>query len=147
MRHLFLVLLVGLSTMLGSLVAAGSAGGGGDTGVWILPNCRPVASTFSGMFAPRLRASLTVSPNVTAGVNMAVSSGMGAPVCSLWAMPGAVPMQLLASGSVVTLPLPSLLAVRDLGIRAEGSMVDAAGNGYLIHVVKISDGSLQIQIY
>lgn len=146
MRHLFLVLLVALASLLGSLAASGSTGGGGDTGVWILPSCRPVTSQ-PGMVALRTpRASLTLAPTLTSSVGMATSC-MGVPGCALWGMPAAVPLPMTVSGSVVTLPVQTLQLVRDTGIRAEGLIVDGTGNGYLVHVLKTVDGKIQVQIY
>lgn len=147
MRHLFLVLLVALASLLGSLAASGSTGGGGDTGVWILPSSQPLAGVLPGMGAQRTpRASLTLAPTLPYNVNM-LTSCMGAPACALWGMPAAVPLPLWASGSVVTLPVRTLQLVRDTGIRAEGSIVDSAGNGYILHVIKSADGNLQVLIY
>lgn len=122
-----LVLILGL----GAALPAFEDGGGGDTGVWILPRCTNIGSRTNLINAPLGTRSFG---SLSAGVSMSVSEEMLAPTASLTLANGTV-LPLPTRGLTVDVPASVLQSLALTESRAAtGVIVDANGYGYLFEV-------------
>ncbi len=145
MRNMLRALLVTVVVLLGALRSSGTTGGG-DSGIWILPSCLPLGVTPDTINLPLVRASLSL-PAVTGPVQMAMGNGMGAPISRIWEMPSGVLMPVITIGNTVTLPLPTLLAIRNGTGRAEGIIFDTVMQGYTVRITRTGSAGILIEIF
>lgn len=147
MRFLNRVLLACLAALFCSLpVTSADGGGGGDSGVWILPNSLPVmAQPMGNPFLRAPRAERTMA-TLNTGMTMVMPPQMGAPISQLFEMPTHQPLPSIISGDRVTLTLATLMAIRDGTGLAEGLIIDLNGNGFILRVSKNANG-LILQVF
>lgn len=122
-----------------------SAGGGGDSGVWILPLSSNVSSGTTGS---QCRASLATKVS-KGGVVMQVSSDMGAMTAAMVEVGSNLPLPIQVSGNKVVVPeitLQALLSPSSSGT-ATGLVLDANGRGYVVKILRTSATELTVEIY
>lgn len=137
-------LLILVALLLGMLPLSGSAmGGGGDTGVWILPRSAFIANlpngpggsgTTSSLVGPAPRAQATRP--LSSSLSMQVSGAMSLPPAAVLVDPvSGVPLPLDVVGGVVTVTsrLAALVATSATNSMS-GAIVDARGRGYTLLV-------------
>lgn len=140
MRSLLRALLTTLALLCGM-----SAGGGGDSGVWILPLSSNVSTGSAGS---QCRASLATKPG-KGGVVMQVSADMGAMTAALVEVGSNLPLPIQVSGNKVVVPeltLQALLSPASSGV-ATGLVLDANGRGYVIKILRSTASDLTVEIY
>lgn len=150
MRALLQTLLIALASLLLALAGPGAApGGGGESGVWVLPlasnvACMPLNAAES-MRSPRdWRA---VAPS-SGPLQMKVSADVSAPAAVLYDSGTQLSLPLVVSGNRVLLPVrteEALLAPTSAGM-ATGAIVGANGRGYLIRIRRTSATGLIVEI-
>lgn len=146
MRSMLRVLFVALIAML-SIIPAAMSPGGGDTGVWILPNSRPVMALPIGQpYQSTARASFAMT-TVLGGITMVMPPEMGAPTCQLALRPANTIVPTGIVGNRVTIAQQRLIQIRDNGGLAEGLMVDLAGNGFLLRVSSLGVDGVLLEVF
>lgn len=140
MRALLRALLTTLAILFGL-----SAGGGGDSGVWILPLSSNVGTSMTGA---QLRDSRPSSPS-KGDLVMQVSADMGAMTAILFESGSNLPLAIQVSGNKVIVPsatLQVLLSPSSSG-RAGGVVVDVRGRGYVIKLSRKNSTEVTVEIY
>jgi hypothetical protein len=148
--RLLLAILAGLMV---ALPAVGDeTGGGGDSGIWILPRASGVGGPTScgggaGTSLAGPRAAL-VLPLLRNPVTMQMPTNMGQPMAALYETPGCARLPLVVSGNRVTLPVSTLKYVRDsVSGLADGWMIDANGCGFLLRVRRAANQEVHVEIF
>lgn len=138
-------LLRSLLTILALLCGMSAGGGGGDSGVWILPLSSNVSATGIGPLARDSRPAALGKGDVV----MQVSSDMGAMTASLSETGSGIALPIRVSGNKVVVPeatLQALLSSSSSGV-ALGVVVDLRGRGYVIKITRTNSAELTVEIY
>lgn len=142
-------LLLALATFLFAMFGR-STGGGGDGGVWILPQSRHVCSlptSGAQVMTPPRDWRLLSAPR--SKLEMKLPMEMGSAVALLVDRHTRIPLPVTIVGKTMTLPLQAmqaLLASPGPGI-AEGLVLDASGRGFYVIVRRTSATELRVEIY
>jgi len=146
MRSLWHLLFVGLAALLLGLPGIGSPGGGGDSGVWILPCSRPMAGvTFQDSIIEAPRSTYDVDC-VTSGLTLLMPSSMGAPTVAVFELPSFTPLPVTVSGRNVIISKETLIALMSGTGRLLGIIVDASGNGFVLSCCRLESGALHFMV-
>ncbi|MEQ1630961.1 MAG: hypothetical protein ABL997_01215 [Planctomycetota bacterium] len=149
MRTLLQTLWMVLASLLLALSGRGDSGGGGDSGVWILP----LASNVSGL--PSVDQENTGAPRdwrlavpSLGPLKMQVSADVGQAFAVLYESDTGLQLPIMVSGRCIMIPArtqEALLASSSLG-KAMGSIADASGRGYLLRIRRSAAGELLVEI-
>lgn len=150
MRTLLQTLWMALATLLLALSGRGDSGGGGDSGVWILP----LASNVSALPSADLENSgatrdWRLAAPSRGPLKMQVSAAVGQAFALLYEADTGLQLPIVVTGRCVLIPVrtqEALLASSSLG-KAVGSIVDANGCGYLLRIRRTAAGELLIEIF
>jgi hypothetical protein len=147
MRSLWHLLLVGLAALLLGLPGIGSPGGGGDSGVWILPCSRPMAGvTFQDSVFEAPRSSYDVTCASTS-LTLLLPAGMGPAMPLVFELPNFTPVPVTVSGRNVIISKDTLTALMGGTGRVQGVIVDAFGNGFTLSSFRYESGGMHFMIY
>jgi hypothetical protein len=142
-------LLLALATFVFAMFGR-STGGGGDGGVWILPQSRHVCSlptSGAQVMTPPRDWRLLSAPKT--GLDMKLPIEMGVSAALIVDRHTRIPLPVVIVGKTMTLPLQAmqaLLASPGAGI-ADGLVLDASGRGFYVIVRRISATDLRVEIY
>lgn len=127
------------------VVGDDALGGGGETGVWILPSSRPVNSiqVNGAQFTQRAVRSFRVV-STPSDLRIQMPADMGAPLVVLHELSTGLPVEALVSGNTVTLTQRGmrLLVNQASSGRALGQIADANGRGFLVTIDRTDSGLL-----
>src|SRR5262245_4472540 len=145
MRSLWHLLLVGLAALLLGLPGVGSPGGGGDSGVWILPCSRPMAGVTFQDSVLEARSTYDVAA-VTNNLTLQMPTSMGAPIVTVCEVPSFTPLPVTVSGRDVIISKDTLIALMNGTGRVQGIIVDAANNGFTLTSCRLESGTLHFMV-
>ncbi len=143
------VLLTCLAVLFCCLPATSSVGGGGESGIWILPSSDHVdASPLMGsarVLTPRATLDLT---SISTGLFMVMPPDMGRPLATVREGSAQQPLPAYTYGNRVFLPMFTLAYVRDSVVgQASGLIVDSTGQGFVLTITRNGTNGLRLQIY
>jgi hypothetical protein len=144
-----LLVLVGLLGAVPMVSAEDIPGGGGDTGVWILPRSSYLNGSLGANVISTAPSRGTRTTSLDKSFSMRISSEMGSPTAFMTDPLSGLVLPMLVNGRDVTIPASTLQALANASVRlAIGSILDANGRGYYLRItIDLQHRTAMIDIY
>ncbi len=150
MQNLLRGLMLLMAALLLAVAGPGSDGGGGDSGVWILPRSAPISQLpLSGMPAQQRARDWRSLTAPKEALVLQLPGEMASAVAALRDVASGAVLPVHTVGGRVVLPLRTLQAMLSAGASGQslGVIVDGQGRGFLLVVRRTAADTLRVEVH